>query len=255
MIAVHVLLTNDDGIWARGLRFALSHLSRLEWARISVVAPERERSAIGHAITLHKPLHVTEVEIGGKQAWSVNGTPADCTKLAVLALLKDKPDLVISGINAGYNVGSDILYSGTVSAAIEGVLLGIPSLAASVSGSGGERELDRAGSFLCRLVEALRDQRLDPGTLLNVNVPPGEEEEPVKMTRLGASRYRDVFHKRTDPRGRTYYWLAGRCEADHAAGTDVWTVDRGSISITPLHFDLTHHTYLEHPPPWPDLRG
>lgn len=253
---MHVLLTNDDGILAPGLRTALKILTGSRSIRVSIAAPERERSAIGHAITLHKPLRVRDVDLDGVEAWSVSGTPADCTKLAVLALLDSKPDLVVSGINAGYNLASDVLYSGTVSAAIEGVMLGIPSVALSVSGRGGARELDRAASFLSELIGLLEKQGLEPDTLLNVNVPPpAGRAVPVELTRLGKPRYKDVFHRRVDPRGRTYFWMAGQSDPDLAEGTDLWAVDRGAISVTPLHFDLTDHACLERLPRWLSVRA
>ncbi len=252
---MRILLTNDDGIMAPGLKCVLDCLVDLKWAQVDVVAPERERSAIGHAVTLHRPLQVSQVDLDGFTGLSVNGTPADCSKLAVEALLDERPDLIISGVNAGYNLGYDVLYSGTVSAAMEGVLLGIPSMAVSASGRGGE-ELARASTFIRRAVTLLAGCNLDPRTLLNVNVPPPEgEAEPVSITRLAHKHYKDVYDRRVDPRGRTYYWLARRELGDPEEGTDLQAVVRGRVSVTPLHFHLTDEGQIENLPQWFQLRA
>lgn len=243
---MHVLLTNDDGITAPGLAELRRGLSRPPELRVSVVAPDRERSAVGHAITLHKPLRVQRVDLDGAAGWSVSGTPADCTKLAILALLSDPPDLVISGINNGYNLASDVLYSGTVSAAMEGVMMGVPAIAVSVSGTAGSDELARASSFMVELVDMFAQGGFPSDMLLNVNVPPrGRQGGEVVLTRLGRPRYKDVFHRRVDPRGQTYYWMAGTGDHDLVEGTDIWAVAQGAISVTPLHFDLTSYDELE----------
>lgn len=240
---MRVLLTNDDGFGADGL-MALWHelQSHAKGIAVAVCAPERERSAIGHAITLHKPLHANPVEDTGMAgpAWSVSGTPADSTKIAVLALMEKRPDLVISGINRGANVGIDVLYSGTVSAALEAQVMGIPAIAVSLQG---ERNLDyrAAATFTADLVARLPEAPL-PGRpyLLNVNIP-ARAPAGVAITRLGLRCYDDKVVRRRDPRGRTYYWLAGdrRDPARAEEGTDIWALARGLVSITPLRFALT----------------
>lgn len=252
---MRVLLTNDDGIMAPGINYALKAIRSLEFVKVEVVAPERERSAIGHAITLHRPLQVQEVDMDGFLGRAVNGTPADCSKLAVEALLEEPPDLVVSGINHGYNLGYDVLYSGTVSAAIEGVLLGIPSMAVSVSSQGGEEEFVRAAGFICQAVSLLAGCSLNPKTLLNVNVPSHSDVSEVAVTRLADKHYRDIYDQRRDPRGRAYYWLARRDLGEPEEGTDLEAVARGQISVTPLHFQLTDRAQVEDLPQWFKLKA
>lgn len=254
-----ILVTNDDGINAPGLK-ALS-LALASLGKVAVVAPERERSAIGHGITMHKPLRITEVpwEKPLGKGLAVNGTPADCVKLALDALLDEPPALVVSGINWGENVGTDVLYSGTVSGAIEGCINGRPSLAVSLVG---EKELDFtfAACFTARLAREIIRRGLPAGTLLNVNIPclPEEEIKGIAITRLGRRRYTNTVNRRLDPRGRAYYWLAGQKEdLDQGPETDIGAVSRGMISLTPLQLDLTHYAFQEKlraylPYLWPD---
>lgn len=249
-MALHILITNDDGYQAPGLRALAEALT--EVGRVVVVAPDRERSGGGHAITAHKPLRVDPVDIGpGIEGYRVNGSPADCVKLGIDALLERAPDLVFSGINAGANLGTDILYSGTVSGAVEGAIYGVPSAALSlVRGEEGEPEnYSEAAAFAVRLARLLMERGLPEGILLNVNVPAPRAEGPakgVRITRLGVRRYRDVFHRRTDPRGKAYYWLAGRAvDLDQGPDTDASAVREGYISVTPIHFDLTHHEMIQ----------
>lgn len=244
-MALVFLLTNDDGVHAEGLQALRLELENVRDAIVYVVAPDRERSASGHAITVHRPLLVDELELSGSRSrmWAVSGTPADCTKLAVMALLPETPSLVISGINRGPNLGTDVFYSGTVSAAIEGTILGIPSIAVSL-GATEDLDYDLAAVFTRRLALRVIERGLPANTLLNVNIPALEESQIVgsAVTRLGVRRYRNVFHRRLDPRGRVYYWLAGEameeeCEPD----TDVTAIRNNLISITPIQLDLTHH--------------
>ncbi|MGB9662440.1 MAG: 5'/3'-nucleotidase SurE [Moorellaceae bacterium] len=240
-----ILLTNDDGIAAEGLKVLGRHLSSL--GEVFIVAPERERSAIGHGITMHKPLRVTETELDrGLRGLAVNGTPADCVKLALEALLPQPPDLVISGINRGENLGTDVLYSGTVSGAIEGCINGIPSLAVSLAGEE-EPEYGFAAAFITSLCREMPGLGLPQDTLLNINIPnlPPENIAGVAFTRLGRRRYVNTIERRVDPRGRVYFWLGGEVEnLDAGPDTDVGAVSRNYISITPIQLDLTHHTYL-----------
>lgn len=253
-----ILLTNDDGVHADGLQSIRRELEKDPEVELYVVAPESERSAASHAITLHKPLYVNQISVDGSQVpmWSTNGTPADCTKAGVLALVGKTPHLVISGINRGSNLGTDVLYSGTVSAAFEGAILGVPSIAVSLAGI---EDLDYsfAARFTARLARMVLARGLPPETLLNVNIPALNEEHiaGVRITRLGVARYRDVFHKRTDPRGRTYYWLAGELDDNgNEPGTDLHAIRNNEISITPLRLNLTFDTFLPELESWlPEL--
>ncbi len=242
----HILITNDDGIYAEGIQILGQALAESEkMYRLSVIAPERERSAIGHAITMHKPLRVAKVNFLNKpflEGLSVNGTPSDCVKLAVEAILDDMPDLVISGINRGSNLGTDVLYSGTVSAALEGLLLGIPSVAISLTGNGDSSSFNYAARLIKNIVPELLAGIIDASTLININVPVDIKKiKGARVTKLGNRRYRNAFEKRTDPRGMHYYWLAGELVEDDPEDDDCDTkaVREGYISVTPIHFQLT----------------
>ncbi len=246
MKQTHILVTNDDGIHAEGIqRLCQALYESAENYRLSIIAPERERSAIGHAITMHKPLRVLEVSFLHNPAlkgWSVNGTPSDCVKLAVEAILEDKPDLVISGINRGSNLGTDVLYSGTVSAAVEGLLLGIPSVAVSLTGSGDSHSFDYAARYLCTIIPKLLEGGIESSTLVNINIPGDVENiKGARVTSLGTRRYKNAFEKRVDPRGMHYYWLAGELVEDdpEEENSDTRMVREGYISVTPVHFQLT----------------
>lgn len=242
---MRILLSNDDGIHATGLRTLAERLSREGSHEVYVVAPDRERSATGHCLTLHKPLRVKEEEMPGKvkKAWSTTGTPSDSVKLAVSELLTEKPDLVISGINNGPNLGSEILYSGTVAAAMEAAFLGFPSIAVSLFW-GENRRFDVAAEFIARLLPSVHSMNLRKRSLLNINVPnvSSEEIQGVSVTEAGIRLYNDSFEKRADPRGQTYYWLTGHAVDTHEAETsDVHAVLNKRISITPVVFNMTDH--------------
>jgi len=246
---LRILLTNDDGINADGLAALREAIEGIEGAEVYVVAPDRERSATGHAITLHQPLHVEPVTFAGSRcrAWSVTGTPADCTKIAVEALMDGRPDIVLSGINRGPNLGTDVVYSGTVSAAIEAIILGIPAMAISL-GAYENLNYEFAARFTRRLVERYFQWGLGEDVLLNVNVPAIEPEliSGVAVTRLGTRRYTNIFDRRVDPRGRVYYWLAGEAlDREAGADTDVGALQRNMVSITPIHLELTSHAAVE----------
>ncbi|BAF59578.1 MAG: 5'/3'-nucleotidase SurE [Pelotomaculum sp.] len=241
---MRILISNDDGIQAEGINALRACLQ--EQNEIYIVAPDRERSATGHKITMHRPLRVKEWHYPEAKTvgWAVDGTPADCVKLGLEALLPAPPDLVISGINLGPNLGTDVLYSGTVSAAIEGIINGIPAIAVSLA-SYDYRDFSFSGKLIKELVSAFGN-RLPDKTLLNINVPPGKPCG-IKVTRLGNRRYINIFDKRTDPRGRVYYWMAGEpfdLDEDDP-DTDVWAVKEGYVSITPVHFDLTDYKIME----------
>lgn len=240
-----VLLCNDDGIHAPGLTALVSEMKKI--AQVWVVAPAREQSAMGHAITMTDPLRAEEDYKNGEFfGWAVNGTPSDCVKLALFALLTERPDMVISGINQGSNTGINTLYSGTVSAATEGRINGLPSFAISLT-SFKSKNFDPAARFAARLAQNMESLNLPKGVSLNVNVPalPEEQIKGVKITRQGLAVYDEIFHRRTDPKGRVYFWLDGERQVEEEDETiDERVVKAGFISITPIHYDLTHYKSL-----------
>ncbi len=240
---MRILISNDDGVQAPGLRALAGALACC--GEVTIIAPEREQSAAGHAVTLHKPLRMREVVLDGLdvKAYATNGTPADCVALGTVDGT-DMPDLVFSGINAGANLAEEILYSGTASAAMEGAMYEVPSFAVSVVAPVVEARFDVAAQVSRRLAEAFP---VDAGTracFFNVNVPNlgPEEIKGIEVTRLGHRRYVNRMSERLDPRGQPYYWFTGEpIEKDARPGTDIAAVAAGKISITPLHFDLTSH--------------
>ncbi|ACK67601.1 stationary-phase survival protein SurE [Rippkaea orientalis PCC 8801] len=252
MKPLKILISNDDGIFALGIRTLANTLAEAGH-EVTVVCPDRERSATGHGLTMHRPIRAEVVEnIFDPQvtAWSCSGTPSDCVKFALSAVLESYPDFVISGINHGSNLGTDVLYSGTVSAAMEGTLEGIPSIAISLA-SFSSREFQPGANFACNLVKQLVNHPLPKTTLLNVNIPPVAENAimGVKITRQGLRRYAEQFEKRVDPRGNSYYWLAGELvteieQPEHIhlppdIPTDVQAIHHNYITITPLQYNLT----------------
>jgi 5'-nucleotidase len=253
---MRVLLTNDDGIFAEGLSaLAGAFLADPCVSAVHVVAPDRERSASGHAITMHQPLRVDEVAALGQlqvKGWAVSGTPADCTKLGVKALLDSPPDVVVSGINRGPNVGTDVFYSGTVSAAVEAAMLGIPAIAISISAF---RDLDYsfASQVAVKFAKDVARRGLPGNTILNINVPamPRSDIAGVVVTRLGSSKFDDTFERRLDPRGRAYYWLTGELlSRDDDPSTDVGAVKANLVSVTPIQLDLTHNEFMKELAGW-----
>ena len=236
-----ILVTNDDGIHSPGLRVLADSLKTL--GRVVVVAPDRERSAISHALTLHSPLRATAK---GEDAWAVDGTPTDCVNLGVHGLLKTTPDLVVSGINQGSNLGDDLTDSGTVAAAREATLMGVPAMAVSLDAQRfAAEDFHWGGLWAARLAAMIRDHGLPADTFLNVNVP-ATPPHGLKLTRQGKRRYADAVVSNTDPRGRTYYWIgAGELSFLDLEGTDVHAVERGWVSVTPLHLDLTNYAAFE----------
>ena len=237
----NILITNDDGIQSVALETLEKHLSTI--ANVTVIAPDRERSAVSHSLTLHHPLRVTEID---EHHFMVDGTPTDCVLLGVLEFVKVRPDLLISGINIGPNLGDDITFSGTVAAAFEGTLLGIPSFAISVTARG-KADFEPAAKFAVTLAKKILKQGLPKETLLNVNVPPIPENKikGVKIVRQGKRIYRDNIIKKTDPRGRHYYWIGGE-EPLYVPepGTDFEAIENGFISITPLQLNWTNQRII-----------
>jgi len=263
---MNILISNDDGIFAEGMRTLAQALADAGH-QVTVVCPDRERSATGHGLTMHKPLRaemIKSVFPEGVKAWSCSGTPADCVKLALGALMERFPDIVVSGINHGANLGTDILYSGTVSAAMEGLMEGIPAVAVSLT-SYTQKTFVPAAEFICRLVSTPTVAAMAEPMLLNVNVPAlsADQIKGVRVTRQGIRRYFDQFEKRVDPRGQTYYWLAGEVieeiedpissqgwppsvqQSLAEVPTDVRAIQEGYISITPLQYNLTSVTGLQ----------
>jgi 5'-nucleotidase len=242
---LQILLTNDDGIYAEGLSALRTAL--LEVGDVTVVAPERPRSASGHAITLHKPLRATKVRLPwGGEGFAASGTPSDCVVLGIFALM-ERCDLVVAGINLGPNLGEDLTYSGTVSAAMEGAICGKPSIAVSVADYEFP-DYGPAARFTAQLVRQVRENNLPADMLLNVNVPnlPEHELLGVEITRQGKRRYEGRVERRLDPRGRPYYWLGGEIiEGFDGAGSDGEAIQQGKISVTPLHLDLTSYPLAE----------
>jgi 5'-nucleotidase len=238
-----ILVTNDDGIDAPGI--AVLARSLAEVGDVWVFAPDRQRSAVGHGVSLHVPLRVCKM---AEQWYSVDGTPTDCVMLAVRELLGRKPDIVMSGINQGANLGDDVTYSGTVAGAFEGMLLGVPSVAMSDI-SYKPQYFETAGRFAATLARYVLDQGMPPDTTLNVNVPdvPFEELKGVAITRMGRRNYQDEIITREDPRGLRYYWIGGAAPSHHPEeGTDFEAIEKGMISVTPLYRDLTNHAALHH---------
>jgi len=245
---MRILLTNDDGIYSEGIRKLAVALR--EVCEVLVVAPDREQSAASHALTLNRPLRLLQIE---ENEWIVDGTPTDCVNLAVLKLMKDaRPDLVVSGINFGANLGDDVTYSGTISAAFEGALLHIPSIALSAV-VGEHFSFDGSVAFTTSLVRWALEHHRDPSIILNVNFPTSKPLG-VRITHLGRRIYTEGIIERMDPRGRAYYWIGGGAPSWHPGeGTDFEAIQAGYIAITPLHLDLTHHQSIPMLKPLEDL--
>jgi 5'-nucleotidase len=238
-----VVLTNDDGIHAPGL--AALERALAELGDVYVVAPEREQSTCGHALTLHRPLRPHQL---GERRFAVNGTPADCVNLAVLGFLPAPPVLIVSGINHGANLGEDVTYSGTIAAAMEGTILGVPSVAVSLVDGG---DFDVAGRVARLIAMRVLVSGLPPKTLLNVNVP-AQPPRGIRVARLGHRVYMDKIVEQTDPRGRSHYWIGGGdARWDSLEGTDMGAVHEGYVALTPLHLDLTNHRALLQLDDWP----
>ena len=248
---MNVLITNDDGIYADGI--CALYKSFAEKHSVTVVAPDRERSAVGHAITLYSPLRANRVTLeSGFQGYAVTGTPADCIKLSVVELLESKPDMVISGINPGANVGINVNYSGTVAAAREAALYNIPAIAVSVQGY---MPVDYNGvaDFALDAAQKIFTSGLPPGTFLNINFPniPLSEIAGTKICRQSIEIFPEYMDKRTDPRNRQYYWhICDLNGSGHGAGTDVEALENNYISVTPIKCDATDYDMFENLKNW-----
>lgn len=247
MKKLKILLTNDDGIDARGIQALYKELTR--FADVTVVAPNAERSAVGHAITISDPLRVYEYEHDAEyHGFAVTGTPADCVKIGVKCLMSRPPDAIVSGINHGSNTATNVIYSGTVSAATEGTIMGFPSVASSITTFDLKVDLCFAAEFTAKIVRLVLENGLPKGTLLNLNIPAVSREKirGVQITRQGKGKFEEYFDKRVDPVGRVYYWLAGKkMILDEHEDIDDVTILNNKISVCPIHYDLTNHEMLE----------
>jgi 5'-nucleotidase len=244
---MNILITNDDGIYSEGIK--MLYLALEDLGGLTVVAPEVERSAVGHAITLSDPLRVKSVDRAGRFfGYAVSGTPADCVKIAIRAILKDRPDIVVSGINLGPNVGYSVLYSGTVSGATEGAILGIPSIAISL-GTFENPDYSYAAAFAKKLVKlVIENKGMPQGTLLNVNIPAVAVDriKGVRVVKQSKRAIEERFDKREDPRKRIYYWLTGEViESDGRQDADIETLRDNFVTITPIHCDMTNYEFMD----------
>lgn len=241
-----ILVSNDDGIYSEGI-IALRE-AMLEIGEVFVYAPHKQQSAVGHAITTHLPLRVNPYYMNGDFfGYAVTGTPADCVKLAVTTHMKEKPDLIVSGINHGSNAAINVIYSGTVSAATEGTILGIPSIAFSLT-TYVDFDFTYSKKVAKIIALAVLKNGLPPGILLNVNIPPVTEDQikGIKITKQGRSRWNDYFEKRVDPQGREYFWLTGTMNnIEDDDDSDIIAIKNNYVSVTPIHFDLTAYDFLE----------
>jgi len=242
-----ILVSNDDGVRARGIRELVKALEPL--GRVVAVAPDQERSAASHSITLHRPLRIKRV---GRDRYSVDGTPTDCVMVGMHEVLDEMPDLLVSGINHGGNLGDDVHYSGTVSAAFEGCIFGIPSIAVSlVSYDGGD--MKPAATFAAKLAKKVLKKGLPRGIILNVNVPPlpAEGIKGYEITKQGKRNYGDIIAERIDPKGRKYFWIGGdEASFENIEGSDCNAIRDGKISITPLRVNLTEKGFLKELKGW-----
>jgi len=238
-----ILVTNDDGMSSEGIQSLFRAMNTIGTA--VMVAPDREKSAVSHSITLHRPLKVDRVK---NNMYTLNGTPTDCVTIAVSRVLKRKPDILVSGINRGGNLGDDLTYSGTVSAAMEGTILDIPSIALSMVG-GPSYHFSTASSFAKKMVRYLLREPMPRDTLLNINVPniPIRSVKGVLFTRQGKRVYSNSVHDITDPRNEKYFWIGGGTQSwEEGADTDFYAVEKNYISLTPVHLDLTNYAALDY---------
>ena len=249
---MRILLCNDDGIYSEGIQILKAQLDTI--ASVMVIAPDRERSTISHAMTLRKPLNVKNVKIKGKMfGFSVNGTPADCIIVGLLEIMKDnKPDIIVSGINPGPNLGNDITYSGTVGAAREGAMRNIPSLAVSIDG-GTDYHFDAVARYTKNIVSNLITENLPKNLLLNINFPniKYDQLEGIEIARQGKRGYRDEIRNIDDPRGRVHYWIGGKIEEESIEpDTDSGVVNKRKVAITPILLDFTDYSMLQKMNQW-----
>ncbi len=249
---MHFLISNDDGVFATGIKLLSETLN--DMGQVTVFAPNRDRSGASNSLTLDRPIRIHQVSDGW---YSVNGTPTDCVHMALTGVMTEEPDMVVSGINNAANLGDDVLYSGTVAAAIEGRYLGLPALALSLATKHGQpRYFDTAQHYIKKIIKHIKTNALPDDSILNINFPnvPIDQVKGVKITRLGNRHKAESAIKDTDPRGRKIYWIgAAGAEADAGEGTDFHAVKNGYVSITPMKVDMTKHSALEALRKWSDL--
>lgn len=238
-----ILVTNDDGITAKGISFLVEAVKGL--GEILVVAPDKPQSGTGHAITIHHPLRLKESpEHGEVRAYTCSGTPVDCVKLAIYEILHRRPTILVSGINHGTNAGTNVLYSGTMSAAVEGAIEGIPSIGFSLLDHSSDADFEASAQVARKLTQLVLENGLQKGVCLNVNIPKVRPEDlkGIKICRQGRAFWEDSFDKRQDPSGGDYFWLTGEfIETDKGADTDMWALEHKYVSVVPTQFDMTAH--------------
>jgi 5'-nucleotidase len=236
-----ILVTNDDGITAKGIASLVEAMKPL--GDLLVVAPNKPQSGTGHAITIHDPLRlVKSKQFFGIDAYTCSGTPVDCVKLAIYEILKGRPALLVSGINHGSNAATNVLYSGTMSAAVEGAIEGIPSIGYSLLDHSADADFTTSIEYASKIADAVLKNKLQSGVCLNVNIPRGRDVKGMKICRQGRAFWEDSFDKRKDPFGHDYYWLTGKFEtSDKGEDTDMWALDHNYVSVVPTQFDLTAH--------------
>jgi len=251
---MRILLANDDGIYAPGL--AAMEKALLSLGDVTVIAPATEQSGVGHSITFLTPLVCKEIFDGDRRrGFAVEGSPADCVKLGVVELMKPRPDLIVSGINGGLNAGINVLYSGTVGAAIEGAFFGINSIAVSLEWDE-HAQFDRAAEMALNVIRQILENKSDTPRLYNLNIPTSATNQPpaqaeLKVVPMGVARYGEHFIKRKDPRNRDYYWATGDPRPEHGEQeTDLSALEKGYLTLTPLHFDLTEPAHIEEMMTW-----
>lgn len=234
---LQILVTNDDGYFSDGINAVFRELGKV--ADVYMVAPDREQSASSHSLTLNRPLRMHKID---ERRYAIDGTPTDCVMLATHLVFKKRlPDMIISGINHGANMGDDVTYSGTVAATIEGSILGIPSIAVSMAHYEPGMSMIEAARFVRRFVKGYGQLGLDPSVFLNINLPPstGQKYREYEFTRQGFRQYKDIVVHKTDPRGQAYYWIGGKPKWKRLKGTDFAAVARGQVSVTPLRLNFT----------------
>ncbi len=242
-----ILVTNDDGITAPGIRHLISFMKEI--GEVYVVAPDSPQSGMGHAITINSTLHIEEMKLknGAEQEWSCSGTPVDCVKIAVDKILPRKPDLCVSGINHGSNASINVIYSGTMSAAVEAGIEGIPSIGFSLNDFSYHANFNAAKKYIQSIAKGVLTHGLPQGVVLNVNIPKAEENElkGIKICRQARAKWDEELEERKDPRGRNYYWLTGEfVNLDHGTDTDIWALEHNYVSLVPVQFDLTAYSVI-----------
>lgn len=234
-----ILVTNDDGIHAKGILF-LSQIAK-DFGEVVVVAPDKPQSGMGHAVTMHTPLWLKEVKMDSVSAYSTSGTPVDCVKLAVYQIMHRKPDLILSGVNHGANSSINVIYSGTMSAAVEGAVEGIPSIGFSLLNHSEDADFSHSEPFIRKIIKNVVENTMPYGACLNVNIPKNEAKG-IKVCRQAKGYWEDYFEKRSDPQGNDYYWMKGDfIVTEKGEDTDLWALDHGFISVVPTQFDMTAH--------------